>query len=181
MTTSSDYTSLKVHITAVLLSAKGGLTIEQFIKDYQTLVSRPLPFEEFGFKDVISLLRSMKDVCCIDERNGLIYGIGNENTAIIEKFVHEQKDRKRRGYPNIGGYHNNGYRNRGRNTVYRENSYREASASDVRSTAFRARPYQFNNSSLHSYNNFPYRSDNQQSTSMNHQSGISRTPVVSLI
>ncbi|CAF4074857.1 unnamed protein product [Didymodactylos carnosus] len=144
-------------------------------------ISCPLPFEEFGFKDVISLLRSMKDVCFINERNRLIYGIGNERTVTIEKLVHEQNHRKRRGYPNIGGYHTNGYRNRGRNAVHRENSYREASATDVRSTGFRARPYRFNNSYSHSYNNFPYRPDNQQSTTMSHQSGISRMPVVSLI
>ncbi|GFR29336.1 tudor domain-containing protein 5, partial [Trichonephila clavata] len=97
-----DY--VKKEIRSVLISAKEGLTLKEFLKEYRSLVGKRLPTRELGYSTDINLLNSIPDVVRVQEkRDGSVFlkGIADETTEHIQKLVLKQKCVKKKT-PNKG-------------------------------------------------------------------------------
>ncbi|XP_064635607.1 tudor domain-containing protein 5-like isoform X2 [Lineus longissimus] len=92
--------STKKKVRALLLSAKNGLLLREFITDYKDLIGQPFPYREIGFPTVESCLQEMKDVVWIQhQRNGdvKLRGVADETTQHIAELVSKQKSKKSGG------------------------------------------------------------------------------------
>lgn len=99
-----NFDSVKKEIRSVLISVKQGLTLQEFLKQYRSLVGIRLPSRELGYTTDIDFLNSISDVVRVQEnRDGsfLLKGIADETTKHIQKLVQKQKCVKKKT-PNKG-------------------------------------------------------------------------------
>jgi len=57
-----ELNNIKITIRSLLTSSKTQLTVDQLQKDFLIQEGKILPYMQFGFKSVIELLQSLKDV-----------------------------------------------------------------------------------------------------------------------
>lgn len=96
-----DVEALKQEILSLLVSAKGGLTDFELLKDYRQFNSnRELPYKDLGYPSLVPLLRSWPDVCRLQYQgnNGAvrILAVEEENTKHILSMVQGQRPGKNR-------------------------------------------------------------------------------------
>ncbi|GFX41941.1 tudor domain-containing protein 5 [Trichonephila clavipes] len=99
-----NFDNVKKEIRSVLISAKEGLTLREFLKEYRSLVGIRLPTRELGYSTDIDLLNSIPNVVRVQEnRDGSVFlkGIADETTEHIQKLVLKQKCVKKKT-PNKG-------------------------------------------------------------------------------
>ncbi|KAL1488593.1 hypothetical protein ABEB36_014397 [Hypothenemus hampei] len=77
---------VKVVITGVLAPVPGGITLDQFLRDYRERVGMELPYPGLGFPDALSLLAAFPDVCTISTN------IDVENPGPEDTWVHAVRD-----------------------------------------------------------------------------------------
>jgi hypothetical protein len=90
----------KKKVRALLLSAKNGLTLRDFLTDYRDLIGQSFPFRDIGFPTPESCLQEMKEVVWMQhQRNGEIKlrGVADETTQHIAELVSKQKSKRSGG------------------------------------------------------------------------------------
>lgn len=50
------------HVRALLISAPNGLNIVELQNDYLSIIGKPFPYRELGYKTPVDLLKAMPDV-----------------------------------------------------------------------------------------------------------------------
>lgn len=103
-----DENLLKQEITALLVSAKGGLTERQLSVDYRSFNGdREIPCKELGFPNLLSMLKSWPEICQIKSQNNQdpvrILAVAQKNTKHILSMVKQQKSKK---FGQYGNFHN---------------------------------------------------------------------------
>ncbi|KAL1492542.1 hypothetical protein ABEB36_010782 [Hypothenemus hampei] len=77
---------VKVVITGILAPVPGGITLDQFLRDYRERVGMELPYRGLGFPDALSLLAAFPDVCTISTN------IDVENPGPEDTWIHAVRD-----------------------------------------------------------------------------------------
>lgn len=71
-----DKEALRLEVTknirALLISAPNGLTVAEMQRDYSTMINKPLPFRELGYKTPIDLLKDLPNVTRPTWENGVL-------------------------------------------------------------------------------------------------------------
>lgn len=60
------------NVRALLISAPNGLTVAEMQRDYNTMIKKPLPFRELGYKTPIDLLKDLPNVTRPTWENGVL-------------------------------------------------------------------------------------------------------------
>lgn len=60
------------NVRALLISAPNGLTVAEMQTDYNTMIKKPLPFRELGYKTPIDLLKDLPNVTRPTWENGVL-------------------------------------------------------------------------------------------------------------
>ena len=72
------------HVRALLISAPNGLTVAEMQKDYNTMIGKPLPFRELGYKTPLDMLKDLPNVSRPTWENGVLVLRGR--TTVLERF-----------------------------------------------------------------------------------------------
>jgi len=92
--------SMKASVRAVLVSSKNGVSLSQFLRDYEELSGEPLPYVKLGRTSPLDMLSHIPDVVQITGIGGgiILRGLSDSSTQHVDKLVSEQaaskKDRK---------------------------------------------------------------------------------------
>lgn len=60
------------NIRALLISAPNGLSVAEMQRDYNSMIGKPLPFREMGYKMPIDLLKDLPNVTRPTWENGVL-------------------------------------------------------------------------------------------------------------
>ena len=92
------FKSFKIELRSVLLGMKNGASVKQLHKEYELRMLRAIPFQEFGFRNVVQLIENLPDVAYLDDSTGelRVHAVPDENTAHIARMVSMQKVCSRR-------------------------------------------------------------------------------------
>ena len=86
---------IKRQLRSTLLPNKNGLVPFALGKEYRGFFGNDIPFQQLGFKDLITFLHSMPDVVTIDRLRGgdlIVKAKADESTSHIQEMVVKQKD-----------------------------------------------------------------------------------------
>ncbi|XP_043246094.1 tudor domain-containing protein 7A-like [Amphibalanus amphitrite] len=88
-------------IRSCLISTKGGLTLRELKRDFQTLVGYPIPFRDSGHRSLEDYLRSIPDVVRLDDSGPepVVQFVVDASTAGIASLVQRQKGSKKKAPP----------------------------------------------------------------------------------
>ncbi|XP_045466127.1 uncharacterized protein LOC123674975 [Harmonia axyridis] len=92
MTTRMD--ELKTILKSILISSHMKLRVHQLNNEYKSLIGRNIPFAEYGYRDLVQLLKCLPDILTVDgdDMNSLVtHKFGNRQVRIKKKKF---KDRK---------------------------------------------------------------------------------------
>ena len=91
-----DHDQVKKTIRAVLISAKNGLTPQQLLKDYDSIVGEPLPFKNLGFKSFTEAIHRMPDVIRVEMYGGrtILRGVPDKSSRHVASLVSRQRNSK---------------------------------------------------------------------------------------
>ena len=83
----------KIELRAVLTPMKNGASLKQLHSEYEARMLHPIPFHQFGCKNVVQLIEQLPDVAYFDDSTGelRVYAIADESTAHIARMVSKQK------------------------------------------------------------------------------------------
>lgn len=73
------------NVRALLISAPNGLTVAEMQRDYNTMIKKPLPFRELGFKTPIDLLKDLPNVTRPTWENGVLV-LRGESGVYVQTF-----------------------------------------------------------------------------------------------
>ncbi|XP_070176619.1 tudor domain-containing protein 5-like isoform X2 [Littorina saxatilis] len=92
--------NIKSLFRSILITVQGGLTVQEFQRDYRDFVGTPIPYTDFGFQSLKPFLLSLKDTVQFFTSNGeeRLRQVSTEDTKHIEVMVQRQKpsQKKRR-------------------------------------------------------------------------------------
>ncbi|XP_023234025.1 tudor domain-containing protein 5-like [Centruroides sculpturatus] len=95
-------TEIKQIIRSLIISNSLKITLRQLKKDYRNLNGKNIPFEDFGYKNLVDFLQAMSDVIVMDWSPSLddfqLTAVSVESTKHIENMIKKQK-RKRSAIP----------------------------------------------------------------------------------
>lgn len=60
------------NVRALLISAQNGLTVAELQRDYNTMIGKPLPFRELGYKIPLDMLKDLPNVVRPTWENGVL-------------------------------------------------------------------------------------------------------------
>lgn len=60
------------NVRALLISAPNGLTVAEMQRDYNSMIGKPLPFREMGYKTPLDLLKDLPNVTRPTWENGVL-------------------------------------------------------------------------------------------------------------
>ncbi|GBL89483.1 Tudor domain-containing protein 5 [Araneus ventricosus] len=90
---------VKKEVRSVLISSKEGMTLQEFLKAYRSLLGIRFPSRQLGFTTDNELIESMPDVVHMKtDRNGsfVLTAIADETTEHIQKLVRKQRSNKKK-------------------------------------------------------------------------------------
>ncbi|UJR30988.1 hypothetical protein I4U23_018499 [Adineta vaga] len=104
----TDIGIIKQEVLSLLVSAKYGLSEHELLNDYRLFNSnKDLPYREFGYSSLVSLLRCWPDVCRIQQQGNSgsikILAVEEESTKHILSMVKGQRQGKPRRRTQGGG------------------------------------------------------------------------------
>ena len=82
-------------LRSTLLPNKNGLLLRALEQEYYGFFGENIPFQQLGFQDVLSFLRSMPDVMTVRRLPGgnlIVTAKADESTSHIQEMVQQQKD-----------------------------------------------------------------------------------------
>ncbi len=93
-----DINQIKKTIRALLISAKNGLTPQQLQKDYESIIGKPLPVRELGYRTLSDLVIGMPDVIWIDRAHYggrlTLRGVPDSSCRHVANLVSRQRSNK---------------------------------------------------------------------------------------
>ncbi|KAL0103402.1 hypothetical protein PUN28_017578 [Cardiocondyla obscurior] len=80
------------NLRSCLVSSKGGVKLDDLMRDYHTITGERLRFKDFGYSSIENFVRNIPDVTLI-RKNGELYveAAPSKNTAHLTKLVSRQK------------------------------------------------------------------------------------------
>lgn len=115
-----DLDDLKVEIRSVLIPARNGLTIMQFMSDFKELTNKIVPYKSFGYDTIESFVADIPDVVRLEYSRGdlVLFAVYDSESSHIARMVQNQKSSSSRpsGKGGRGGYRGRGgvsYQSRG--------------------------------------------------------------------
>ena len=96
----STLNDVKKRIRALLISVKGGCTLKALYEDYRFVIGEQLPYSRFGYKTLVSFIKTMPDVVSIRVRDGntLLYAVPDNNTQHLSRLVSRQRSSRSAAY-----------------------------------------------------------------------------------
>ena len=93
---SKDLCQIKKTIRALLISARNGLTPQQLLKDYETIIGEPLPFKDLGFNSITDFIHGMPDVIRVHRSyyGYLLKGVPDQSSRHVANMVSKQRSTK---------------------------------------------------------------------------------------
>ncbi|XP_058495612.1 tudor domain-containing protein 7A isoform X2 [Solea solea] len=99
----SDSESVKKMLRSVLLSSKGGVSLNSLHSEYRSLCGESIPLNKLGYSNLENFLKSIPSVVRMEYRMGemICFAGVSEETASIAELVARQKSSKKSGHSQV--------------------------------------------------------------------------------
>ncbi|KAI4484094.1 hypothetical protein M0804_007550 [Polistes exclamans] len=93
-----DYDKVVTNLRAVLLSAKGGIPINEINQDFKLIIGENIPYRKLGYQSLETFLKSISGIKIINKGRQTFVEVSSEKSSHLSKLVSRQKSRKKKSF-----------------------------------------------------------------------------------